>query len=476
MDKDVILRQLFDLMVMTYYSADKPGSGASKVLAHGAEYYVCPGCAMQCEPYSADVDTMKENVLYPYDEEEKVPVFTVTDLNRLRPEVALESESLKLKDAHLEYCSDHYCLLPVNKPPFGKQGFWLLEKDDDLKAFRYIRTIPFGATKLMRNVHMVAYTLPVLIGDHLKSIGLKLADLNGSISCSRLANIAALVLHGDVALFWMALMAVPVSFPGYQRIIVENDIYVCDGLEDIDIVTSRGTRTFSRYKSIKKKGKVDMDKLGNPYPEKKSALAASMPKASALVSAASPNDKEITEAVQTAPEGMPSGTLLPATPQTEPTAEVPAATHGDTCTVEEYQKMEATVAPATEAHVVPKYTYVGGPDKTEVHDANEAPAGAPEQPEEKEQPAEKPKAKRRTKSATAAGGFDLESVIEYLGSPVQDVGVGDIETVLAEIRSLRDIQITAARRSANLTSKICTVSADGLKTLAALQEVLNNKK
>lgn len=466
MDKDVILRQLFDLMVMTHYSAEKPGNGASKVLAHGAEYYVCPGCAMQCEPYSADVDTMKENVLYPYDEEEKVPLFTVTDLNRLRPEVSLESESLKLKDAHLEYCSDHYCLLPVNKPPFGKQGFWLLEKDDDMQAFKYIRTIPFGATKFMRNVHMAAYTLPVLIGDHLKSIGLKLADLNGSISCSRLANIAALVLHGDVALFWMALTVVPVSFPGYQRIIVEDDIYACDGLEDLDIATSRGTKTFSRYKSIKKKGKIDMDKLGNPYPEKKSALAASMPKASALVSAASPNDKEITEAVQTAPEGMPSGTLLPSTPQPEPTAEVP---------VTSVPADETTVAPATASQSIPKATYVGGPDRTEAPDASESPVEITEQPEEKEQPAEKPKAKRRTKSATAAGGFDLESVIEYLGSPVQDVGVGDIETVLAEIRSLRDIQITAARRSANLTSKICTVSADGLKTLAALQEVLNKK-
>lgn len=33
---------------------------------------------------------------------------------------------------------------------------------------------------------------------------------------------------------------------------------------------------------------------------------------------------------------------------------------------------------------------------------------------------DKPK-RRKTKSATAAGGFDLEAVIEYLGTPVQGV-------------------------------------------------------
>ena len=80
------------------------------------------------------------------------------------------------------------------------------------------------------------------------------------------------------------------------------------------------------------------------------------------------------------------------------------------------------------------------------------------------------KAKRtRTKRpANTTFDVDMSALIEYLSSPVDDLPVEMIDAAMDEIRQIRDLQIAAARRSANLMiamHKICRPSVEALEEI-----------
>lgn len=447
MDKDLAITKIFEEMAKN--------KSVGKFISQGAEYYVCPVAAMQREPLAEDADTLKKGVMYPYDEDRFKP-FDGTDLNRFKPEVALEYDYIPLND----YKKD-VIFLPVKKAPVGNPGFWLLEMDREAELFRYIKTIPFGSTRFLKEANMIAYTIPSCIGTVLSKHKLKLSDVGGCLMVSRLSQHLSIGLTGDTAFMYAAMGGIPVSCNAYKNILVKDTVYSCDGLEEFEILGSTGTAKGSRYTAIIKRKVSDM-KLGLPVQDKKEAIARNMA-ASELVTTASPTDAEINKAVN-APVVQAAEHSSGLRSQIAACSDTPAASLGDSIPAEEYQKQEESRVEeeTTNPQLVPEDV-----DKnvtSEVPDAAGSIATAPA--------VEKPKAKRRTKQATATGGFDFESVIDYLGSPVQSVGASDLETALAEIRSLRDVQINAARRAANITSEICKASASGLQTLAELQAIL----
>lgn len=289
MDKDLILRELFDLMAM--HTSSKVGS--AKFRLGSVEYDVCCIGALQISAVEEDIKEMKNGVLYPYSSEQKQMV--LTDLNKVKPELALEHDSIKLKDSKFDNCDQKYCILPVTKPPFGKTGFWVLEYDKDQECFTYIRTMSFGNTRLIKDMHMLAYYIPGLIGEHIKAHGAKLADFDGRIMCKRFANVATLSLVGDTGLLYLAMSTVNAQSPAYQRIIVGDDVYMCDGIETVMIQTSRGEVPLNKFNNLMK-GQKDM-KLVNPVPDKAANIESTIA-ASDLVTVASPNDQEINEAVK----------------------------------------------------------------------------------------------------------------------------------------------------------------------------------
>lgn len=452
MDKDLVLTQIFEVMAEKA-NRDK---GVGKFIQQGAEYFVCAVAAMQREPLAEDADTLKKGVMYPYAEDKFKP-FDGTDLNRFKPEVALEYDYIPLND----YKRDNLIFLPVEKPPVGDPGFWLLEMDREAELFRYIKTIPFGSTRFLKEANMIAYTIPSCIGTVLAKHKLKLSDVGGCLMVSKLSQHLSIGLTGDTAFMYAAMGGIPVSCKAYKNILVKDTVYSCDGLEEFEILGSTGTAKGSRYTAIIKRKVSDM-KLGSPVQDKKEAIARNMA-ASELVTTASPTDAEINKAVN-APVVQAAEQPAGLRSQLAACKDTPAASLGDSIPVEEYQKQEELKVEeeTTNPQLVPED--IDKSVTSEVPDAAGSITTAPA--------VEKPKAKRRTKQATATGGFDFESVIDYLGSPVQAVGASDLETALAEIRSLRDVQINAARRAANITSEICKASASGLQTLAELQAIL----
>ena len=452
MDKDLILTQIFEVMAEKA-NRDK---GVGKFIQQGAEYFVCAVAAMQRAPLAEDADTLKNGVMYPYAEDKFKP-FDGTDLNRFKPEVALEYDYIPLND----YKKD-VIFLPVKKSPVGNPGFWLLEMDREAELFRYIKTIPFGSTRFLKEANMIAYTIPSCIGNVLSKHKLKLSDVGGCLMVSRLSQHLSIGLTGDTAFMYAAMGGIPVSCNAYKNILVKDTVYSCDGLEEFEIFGSTGTAKGSRYTAIIKRKVSDM-KLGLPVQDKKEAIARNMA-ASELVTTASPTDAEINKAVN-APVVQAAEHSSGLRSQIAACGDTPAASLGDSIPAEDYQKQEDSRVEekeTTNPQLVPED--VDKSVTSEVPEADGSIATAPA--------VEKPKAKRRTKQATATGGFDFESVIAYLGSPVQAVGASDLETALAEIRSLRDVQINAARRAANITSEICKASASGLQTLAELQAIL----
>ena len=82
-----------------------------------------------------------------------------------------------------------------------------------------------------------------------------------------------------------------------------------------------------------------------------------------------------------------------------------------------------------------------------------APVAAPvaEAVQEPARPEAERTRKRQRRPAASVGGKDFSDVIEYLSSGVEALPPEDIGSALEEIRAIRDLQIAAARRAANLT-------------------------
>lgn len=75
---------------------------------------------------------------------------------------------------------------------------------------------------------------------------------------------------------------------------------------------------------------------------------------------------------------------------------------------------------------------------------------------------------RTKRTANTAFDVDLTAMIEYLSSPVNELPVESMDAAMEEIRQIRDLQIAAARRSANLMiamHKVCRPSVDALEDI-----------
>lgn len=122
-------------------------------------------------------------------------------------------------------------------------------------------------------------------------------------------------------------------------------------------------------------------------------------------------------------------------------------------------KAEATEPEVAEAIEAPVET------KAEPEEAPKqapAPEPAPEPVEHAPEPvehAEEPVARRtRTRKQAKSVGINLAPVIEELGSDVADLETAQLDAAVEEIRALRDLQVAAARRTANIVNALYKAS------------------
>lgn len=125
-------------------------------------------------------------------------------------------------------------------------------------------------------------------------------------------------------------------------------------------------------------------------------------------------------------------------------------------------KAEATEPEVAEAIEAPVET------KAEPEEAPKQ-APAPEPAPEPVEPAEEPVARRtRTRKQAKSIGINLAPVIEELGSDVADLETAQLDAAVEEIRALRDLQIVAARRTANIVNALYKASKQAVDKYAEI--------
>lgn len=84
---------------------------------------------------------------------------------------------------------------------------------------------------------------------------------------------------------------------------------------------------------------------------------------------------------------------------------------------------------------------------------------------------ETPAKKTRARRASASAGFDFSAVIEHLSSQPAPIE-GSYDAVLDELRNIRDLQIAAARRAANLSVELWNSAKTAVDKWASVQALL----
>ena len=130
---------------------------------------------------------------------------------------------------------------------------------------------------------------------------------------------------------------------------------------------------------------------------------------------------------------------------------------------------EPEVAEAVEAPVETK----AEPEEAPKPAPAPAPAPAPEPAPEPAVPAEEPATRRtRARKQAKAVGINLVPVIEELGSDVAELETAQLDAAVEEIRALRDLQIAAARRTANIVNALYKASKQAVDKYAEICKLI----
>lgn len=406
-DHDKVLRELF-ATIMKRVSQEPDSRGACKYLSQGEIYHLCPSCVYKGMPTKAELE-LPENEATAYMPIE--PTLQITDINKVRPEVLLDRESIPLtacNASELQTGGESVAIVPCAKPPLGEPGLWLIEPSDD--GAKYLGTIEYGDAKLLKELATVKLQLPPEISAILKKYNLSLADLKGELMRTKLNNVPVIMFSSETSLMYVTLTAYTDS-KDLATIVdpATGLVYSGDGWND-------KTR---RYKTIKRNKGQKMKGLANPLTGKKA-------------------------------------TKLPEPEQAD---------------VEE--KAEAKAAPVLSKPAAPKLgaAIKAAPEPTP--EPEPAPTPEPEpSPEPAPEPEPAPAKRTRKKREAVDLGFDFTDVNEYLGSNVAELDDASADKALEELRNLRDIQIAISRRMVNITTEMSKASKASMEKLEALRTML----
>lgn len=409
--KDSVLRRLF---------AAHDAPRAVRFVSEGQLYMVTTSMLFVGEPQGEET-VLAPETRYKVQSRE---LLNLTDLKRVRPEIFFESMKAELAGV---YRRGMY-MMPV--ATVLDRGIWLMDR---VEGCRYRRRTVLGVTageESFVELPMSLSYLPEYVLDCLEGDGVSLDDFSPVLMRSRTPAVPMVVLTGDSALLGIAVCRVEADPPYGLEIetedgsVFEGDGYVPD---------------LKYWKKLKKRSKNKMKGLGNPVELTK-------------------QKSKIEKAVETPVDGK----VVPVKPESEPvdiTAEIPA----DAIPEESVVKAVETPEPAK---VVVK----------PVAKAVEQPSEPAEQTMEPEEPEEKDSQKedktRRRQRPQKSVGLDLAKIIEEVSSPVESIGFDQFESAAQELRYLRDLQIAAARRMANISAEVFKTSKTAVDKYQAIQALL----
>lgn len=423
--------------------------GAAKLrLEHDEFYLVCPGAFMSTTP-TEDERQLPLNIAQQFSDE--IPqVLKISSVDNVKPEVRLEAVRVPLNPNIVEWLVNNKgCLVPCPKGLLdGEPAFAVCCNDDD-GCYAHLKIhsqIPYNIIEnaLFQNLRVCRLSLPQELADVYKHMKVKY-----SLGLVKLTGFPVIILRSGCSILCIALMQHQ-KLEDLTRIRHDKRVWVPDGWDD-------KTKTWKHF-ITERKAKMAKG-LPSPVTTKRNALASAVNSAVAsvqqsptvaaatLAGPAAENDQEVNDAAT----ATASIAAKPAATQIEQVSKPAEAKLPDPPA--ELKVPDALAAQTAELMSNPA---------TAAQEPVEAPAAAESNPDAA------PKRKRQVRPA-AKIGFDFTKVQEYLSAPVEELTADAFDKVLEEIRALRDLQIAAARRSANLSTEVHKMSASAVQKIAALK-------
>ena len=347
-----------------------------------------------------------------------IEMLTLTDKNRVRPEVFLDTMQVHLN----QYATAPYFLFVKSAPPGLKPGIWVLRGTEEEGVFDLMAMLPVERGEDSFNEMGMCLTgVPSYLSDWLGDHGYSLADFDPVITRTKVPKIPMLLLTAEDSMLYVA-MCVWGSEPPYKLQINLPDGKVLDG----DGYDPDG----KTWKHLKQRRQKMLKGLATPL-----------------------GKKAIKEAVETPVAGK----VEPVAEQKPVTVETPADTLPE----------QDSVLRVTEEDLAA----VAGAEETAVEEA--AAAMVEEQPAKEAAPAEEKQQqpKQRRQRTHKAVGLDLARVIEDLSAPVESLTLEQFDAAAQELKDLRDLTIAAARRSANISNEMFKLSKGAVDKYKAVQDL-----
>lgn len=406
--KDECLRLLFHTLLTINQQIEGRG-GACRMLA-GEEVYLVNRTSVYKGAPNDDEMHLPQGKVAPLSK--AVTALEVKDTTRFRPEVMLYDDCAPLQSADM---SSDSVLLVVAKPPEGKAGVWSLKRDSSGQVFQLARTVELQETNHVLELPLSPMEIPGCVLEVMSSCGYSPEDFRTSLAVSRLGLIPVLLMSGETGMLWTTLSREDEQSGLWPITTPDGTVFIGDAWNPVDLA----------FKKLIKKRTKKMKGLGNPLTMKKPAPTPE------------PIEKE--------------------QPKSELAAAFDAALGEDSVVINNEVGIEAELDPRVDA-------------QKPMDDPTEE--SVPVRNSEVQEPAEEPIKKMRTRKTARPAGLDLAAVVESLGAPVEFEDETQVDALLTELRDLRDLQVAAARRAANLASAFVKFSKNAIERYAQIRELL----
>lgn len=411
--KDECLRLLFHTLLTINQQIEGRG-GACRLLA-GEEVYLVNRTSVYKGAPNDDEMHLPQGKVVPLSK--AVTALEVKDTTRFRPEVMLYDDCAPLQSSDM--CSDSV-LLVVAKPPEGKAGVWSLKRDSSSQTFQLARTIELPETSHVLELPLSPMEIPSCVLEVMSSCGYSPEDFRTSLAVSRLGLIPVLLMSGETGMLWTTLSREDEQSGLWPITMPDGTVFIGDAWNPANLA----------FKKLIKKRTKKMKGLGNPLTMKKPASAP----------APEPAEKE------------------PA--KSELAAAFDAALGEDPVVINNEAGIEVELDPRVDAQK-PMDDPIEEAVSMQTTDSEPVPA-----------PVEELARKTRTRKTARPAGLDLAAVVESLSAPVEFDDETQVDALLTELRDLRDLQVAAARRAANLASAFVKFSKNAIERYTQIRELL----
>ena len=399
------------------------GRGVCQIRQENTLYEVCGACVLM-RPCPPEYQTKRE--LTPFNADyDKLPCFSPNSVEALLPENAIVPWRIDLTSKQFASLLDAsmyvlpMCLSSASIEP----GLLVLEHDILDKANFFVReSLPLskssGNTDWAKYLKQSFYCLPRFMQELEIDLRAFLANVRANLTMSTSGKVLTLVLVGDSAMLYLAMARVMKrAFGDSPKLTYKNEAWTLSGWEDAT----------QSYAEVRKGGIMKEPNLQPPPSTmRKSAFAAAKPEE----------------------HDTPNSPASSAPEQPETKTTVWQTGYGPVV-VEKAQETRAQPAEQKEETPV-------------------------EEPEKTAEATEKRRTRTR-KAPTEVKQCNLDAITEALGAPVQDLSPNQLEAAVEEIRGIRDLQIAATRRMANLALAIHKTTGASSAVLEEVRTLLAGK-